>query len=92
MKMMPYVISWAVLALVVLVLAAYRRWIAQSEDDYLHVEGGTAVQKQETIAHKLDAIDKWGKGLTIVVAVYALIIGVMFMYSAWVSSGTTVQS
>ena len=87
MNMMPFVVSWAVLACVVLGLAAYRKMIAAHEDDYLHVDGGPVVQQQEETARRLDVVDKWGKIFTIIIAVYGLIIGALFMYSAWINGG-----
>lgn len=90
MNLMPYVISWGVLATVVVVLAIYRRGVAGKEDDYVHIEGGKAVEQQVAVGKKLDAIDKWGKGLTILVAVYALVIGGLFMYKAWLE-GSSIQ-
>jgi hypothetical protein len=90
MNLMPFVVSWAVLATLVLALAIYRYFVARNEDDFVHVDG-SHVSNQQAIAKKLDAIDKWGKLLTIVAAVYAVVIGGFFMYSSWVESGTKLQ-
>ncbi len=87
MNLMPFVISWAVLATVVLALAVYRYFIARNEDDYIHVEV-PHVSSQVALAKKLDVVDKWGKLLTIIVAAYAVIIGGLFMYSEWVATST----
>jgi hypothetical protein len=90
MNLIPFIVSWAVLATIVLALAVYRYFVARNEDDCIHV-GVSHVSTQQNVAKKLDGIDKWGKLLTIVVAVYALVIGGLFMYSSWIESGTKIQ-
>jgi hypothetical protein len=87
MNLMPFVVSWAVLATLVLALAIYRYFVARNEDDFVHVDG-SHVSNQQAISKKLDGIDKWGKLLTIAVAVYGLVIAGLFMYSEWVSTST----
>jgi len=82
MNLIPLVVSWALLATAVLVLAFYRRVVANKEDDYVHVENDVTAQ-QIAIAKKLEAIDKWGKILTIVAAAFGLIIIALFMYNGW---------
>lgn len=90
MNFIPFVVSWAALATVVLALAVYRHFVARNEDDFIHV-GTDHVPEQQSLAKKLDGIDRWGKGLTIVAAVYGLAIAAMLMYTAWVDSGTKIQ-
>jgi hypothetical protein len=82
MNLMPWVVSWCVLATVVLALAVYRKIVARKEDDFLHVDA-SQIAKQEAVARKLEAIDKWGKLLTIVVGIFALILLGMFLYNGW---------
>jgi hypothetical protein len=90
MNLIPLIVSWAVLATIVLALAVYRYFVARQEDDFIHVEVPN-ITNQQAIAKKLDNIDRWGKLLTIVVAIYALVIGCLVMYSAWIESGTKLQ-
>ena len=90
MNLMPFIFSWAVLATIVLALAVYRYFVARNEDDCIHV-GVSHVSTQQAMVKRLDNIDRWGKILTIVVAVYALVIGGLFMYSSWIESGTKIQ-
>jgi hypothetical protein len=94
MNLMPFVVSWAVLATAVVVLIVYRRMVAAKEDDYIHVEGDPdrVVHEQEVVAHKLDVIDKWGKVLTAIAVVYGLAISGLFMYNEWVNTSTKIQS
>ena len=90
MNLIPFIVSWAVLATIVLALAIYRYFVARNEDDVIHV-GVPSASNQEAVAKKLDGIDKWGKLLTIVVAVYALVIGGLFMYSEWIATSTKID-
>ena len=91
MNLTPWVVIWAVMATAVLVLALYRRSIARQEDDILHVDAQHITQ-QTAVAQKLEVIDKWGKRLTIVVGVFALILLCMFLYNGWTDYGTKVSS
>jgi ABC-type nitrate/sulfonate/bicarbonate transport system permease component len=80
----PYLIAWGVLALVVIFLAFWRRHVASQEDDTLHVTGPeTVLTQQMTVAKKLEAIDKWGKALTVVLAVTGLILAVLYGMYLW---------
>jgi hypothetical protein len=88
----PLIIGWAVLALVVLVLAMRRKSISSQEDDVIHLSGGEAAEeaakKQVAIAARLDAIDKWGKLLTIVLAASGLLIACYYLYVLFTSKSS----
>jgi hypothetical protein len=84
MNMIPLVVSWAVLASAVLALALYRKSVAAKEDDYLHVNTDVAMQ-QTAVAKKLEAIDRWGKILTIVAAAFGLLLLGLFLYNGWMN-------
>ncbi|HEY9140715.1 MAG TPA: hypothetical protein VIN93_07470 [Bryobacteraceae bacterium] len=83
----PFVVLWAVLALAVIGLIIYRRLVSASEDDMIHVSeaAASATTQQVTVAQKLDQIDKWGKTLTVVVVVYGIVLGGIYVYQSWVS-------
>lgn len=85
MNLMPWALSWAVLASVVLGLAIYRKMVANKDVDYLHVDAVQTAQ-QEAVVKKLETIDKWGKTLTVVVGIFALILLGMFLYNGWQQS------
>lgn len=85
MNMLPLVVSWAVLASIVIGMAAYRSSIARKGDDYLHVNTDV-ISQQESVTQRLAGIDRWGKLLTIVVAIYALVLIGMFLYNGWMDS------
>jgi len=92
MNLTPFLIAWVVLASFVLVLAGYRRLVARSEDDFLHVrEGDTSlVSHQASIAGRLDLVDKWGKALTVVAFAFGLILAALYVYEKWVETSTFV--
>jgi len=83
----PFVVLWVALALVVIGLLVYRRFVSANEDDLIHVSdaGGSVASQQEALAHRLDQIDKWGKILTAATVVYGLILGAVYIYQGWVS-------
>jgi hypothetical protein len=92
MNFTPFVILWSILALAVLGLALYRKLVANHEDDLIHVGPGEErlIPQQVQMAGKLDAIDHWGKTLTVITAVSGLLIAAAFLYQAWEASLTRV--
>jgi hypothetical protein len=88
MSIMPFVIGWVVLGVVVAALALMRRSVSAKEDDTIHLSGSAAVvaNEQMSVAKKLDAIDKWGKILTIVLVVYGIILAVLYFVQVWEES------
>lgn len=88
-NLLPFAIVWAILALVVIVLAFMRKNVAAKEDDTLHLTGGgatAAVEDQVKTANKLAALDKWGKILTAVAVVYGLVLGAFYGMHLWEAS------
>ena len=82
-----YLAIWGVLALSVPCLALYRKWIATEEDDSIRVSGdGSVIEKQKFISHKLEAIDRWGKVLTVVTFVLGLVLVAIYVYVSWQAS------
>lgn len=79
----PHLLVWAALTTVVAFLAIYRRKINSGADETLHVldaEAG-AVSNQIVVSKKLAVVDRWGKILTILAALYLLGIAAMYIYS-----------
>jgi hypothetical protein len=74
------------LALAVIVLLVWRKMVASKEDDQLHVLHG-AVTDQVSVASKLDAIDKWGKILTVVAVVLGLLIAAAYTLDSMATRG-----
>lgn len=77
--------GWAVLAVGVLALAAYRKVVARNEDDSLHVREGDAAltMAQVRMGRQLSAIDMWGKTLTLVTVVAGLALAGFFLYTEY---------
>ena len=80
----PFTVIWVVLAVVVAVMAGYRKTISVQEDETLHLGNASESMHQVQVAHKLDVIDKWGKLLTVVAAVYGLLLALAYTYQTWV--------
>lgn len=79
--LIPFIVTWAVLATIVACLAVYRRRIRTKSDELLHVLDAEAslVSTQEVVAKKLNKVDLWGKTLTVLVVLYGLaIVGIYF--------------
>jgi heme/copper-type cytochrome/quinol oxidase subunit 2 len=81
-NLLPYAIFWGVLAIVVVFLIIYRKSVSSHEDDSIHLEGGMP-SVQMALAHRLELIDRWGKTLTIVVAVYGIALAAIYLYQIW---------
>ena len=82
----PWMILWAALALAVLVMAGYRKIVSVREDETLHLVNPSECARQVAISHKLERIDKWGKLLTVVTAIYGLLLAMAYTYRAWVQA------
>jgi hypothetical protein len=80
---LPLLVVWIALALVVLALFIWRQVLASHEDDSLHVMHG-ALTQQTSFAQKLDAIDKWGKILTVITVVFGLLMAAAYVYGQFV--------
>jgi hypothetical protein len=89
--LMIHLVIWAVLATVVVFLALYRRRVYLKSDELLHVldEEAPLVPAQEAIGKKLEKIDRWGKTLTVIVILYALAIGGLYLYRTF--TDTTIK-
>ncbi|MGC4052324.1 MAG: hypothetical protein QM757_23570 [Paludibaculum sp.] len=83
MNLLPFAIAWAVLGVIVLSLALMRRSVSANEDDSLHLGATGAIDQQVTISKKLENIDKWGKTLTVVLAVSGLALVILYGMQVW---------
>jgi len=83
MKFTPYVMTWAILAVIVLALALYRNLMALHEDDNLHIATGEEplIPKQLAFYRVMDRIDRWGEGLTAITVAGGLVLAAIYMYS-----------
>jgi len=87
-SLIPFAASWIAIACAVLILAVYRHRIAGQEDDTLHVSDSQAshITEQAATAHRLAVVDRWGKLLTIIGAIYGVVLGAVYFYQYWVQS------
>jgi len=81
-NLVPYAVLWGVLALVVIALIVYRKYVADQEDDSIHLEG-SAPTDQIALAHRLEMIDRWGKAVTALVVLYGLVLAAIYVYQIW---------
>ena len=80
----PWMILGAALAMAVLVTAGYRKIVSVGEDETLHLGNPLESAHQVVISHKLEHIDKGGKLLTVVAAIYGLLLAIAYSYQTWV--------
>jgi len=92
MLTIPTVI-WVVMALATGGLALYRKFLSREEVDVIHLREteSTVVSSQETFAHRLEAIDRWGKILTIALIAYGVVLACGYLVMAWQESSKQVS-
>jgi len=83
----PYFAVWSFFALIVLVLALYRKLLAGREDDSIHLTLGTAglIPQQIANSHRIDVVEKWGKSLTTLVVIAGLAMASIYLYGVWLT-------
>jgi len=81
-------VGWLALACTVLGFAVFRKLVAYSEDDLIHLDefDGGKIAHQEILAGRLDFVDRWGKILTVATLVYGILLAAAFLYQQWVIS------
>lgn len=87
-NLLPYAITWGVLALIVIALIVYRKMVASQEDATIHVLDGETrlLPHQQEVAQKLEKIDRWGKLLTVLALLYGIAVGLAYVYKNWVDA------
>jgi hypothetical protein len=85
MKFTPYVVTWALMAVIVLALAFYRNLMALHEDDNLHIAASEQqmIPKQMAFYRIMDRIDHWGEALTAITVAGGLVIAAAYIYRVW---------
>ncbi|MBM3810322.1 MAG: hypothetical protein FJW20_01680 [Acidimicrobiia bacterium] len=86
-NLVPFVVGWAVIAIIVCVFAIWRKLVSRHEDDMLHIGDGATdlVAQQNQVANKLLFIDRWGKIFTVIAFVYGLVLATAYVYASWVA-------
>jgi hypothetical protein len=82
MQLTTYVVVWSCLAIIVMALALIRYLVSLHEDDNIHLSSSQKglITKQTVFFEHLDALDRWGKSLTVVALLGALILASLFLY------------
>ena len=85
MNFFPLFLIWVAMTVIVLVLALYRKILADRDVPFIHVldDDAVMVPQQASATKKLDHVDRWGKILTIIAVVYGLALAAAYMYRAW---------
>lgn len=81
----PYFGCWIMLALVVLALALYRKFVsAHEEDRYLHISQGEGrlIPHQIAVNRRIETIDRWGETLTVVTLLIGIGLACSYLYLA----------
>ncbi len=89
MNLIPYIAFWAFCGVTVLALALYRKILTfHGDDEFVHLAEGEQrlIPQQFARAHKLDLIDRWGKGLTVFTVALGVAIVAAVLYHAWIVS------
>jgi hypothetical protein len=76
-----------VLAIALAIVFAYRKVVAGSMDDFVHVSDSSATSKQETTFKQLDKLDRVMKILGAVFLIYAIGFAVWFSLQTFNNSG-----
>jgi hypothetical protein len=81
MAMTIYVVLWSALALVVLGLAIYRN-LQGIHEGTLHISGGAASLGKDQLKQfkREETTEHWGEWLTVVVALYGLVLAAIYIY------------
>ena len=90
--MLTLILVFCVLLISVLVLAAMRKFAGRAEEELLlHVGDPSLVEKNKSVVQRVDAIEKWGKTLTVITLAYGLIVVAYYLWVGWHQSGQIVQ-
>lgn len=91
MHVLPFIISWIILAVIVAGLFIYHHWLENHEDHYIHlhqdVHDSAIVTSQTTIAKRIAMVDKLKNSLLIALIVYAAVVAAVAGYVSWNAQG-----
>jgi len=90
--MIALIVVFCLLLASVIVLAAMRKAVGSQEEDLLlHAGDPTLVEKKSFVVERIDAIEKWGKTMTVITVVYGLILLGWLLWTGWHQSAQIVQ-
>jgi hypothetical protein len=84
-SLIPYVGAWALLAVVVLALALYRKLLTDNQgDNYVHMSEGEArlIPHQIAVNQKISRVDRWGEVLTLGTLFAGVALACLYLYQA----------
>ena len=85
----PFISIGVVLVLAVLAMIIWRKRAASNEMDSIHVLADEVmIPRQVAMAHKLEAIDKWGKLPTAATVAYLIALAGIYLYLTWIARST----
>lgn len=89
-NIIPMTIPWAVLTIIVIALAFYKKSLDSHVDEHLHFDEqeDRLVQQQVAQARRSEVVEMWGKILTVVAFLYGLAIVGMIAWHQWQISTT----
>lgn len=91
MQVLPFIISWIVLAAIVVGLYIYHHWLENHEDHYIHLHADShdaaIVTGQTSVAKRIAMVDKLKTSLLIALIVYAVVIAAVAGYMSWNAQG-----
>ena len=93
MTLTPFVVTWIVLAVVVLALALIRNLYGLHEDDNIHLSRGSegTVSEQVAFFGMLGKIDRWGKTLTVVTVIGGIALACLYLYQSVIAHTSQVM-
>jgi hypothetical protein len=84
-------ILFGVLAMALVAMYMYRRYLENHEDHYIHLHNDShddsIVNSQTAIGKRMEMVDKVKTGLIAAVIVYGVAIAAMAIYQGWMASG-----
>jgi disulfide bond formation protein DsbB len=86
--LIPWLMTWLVVAIVVLVLAAYRKHLDRLEDTDLHL-GTMSPQEAQTKAsfnHRVHRVEWLGKSFTVMFVGLTGLVFALWAYNQWMRS------
>ena len=85
MQFGTYVVIWSCLALIVLALALVRYLVSLHEDDNIHIgsTSQTLISEQMALYRTLEAIDRWGKTLTVIAVAAGLLLAAFYLVQSF---------
>lgn len=91
MNLTFHLILCGVLALALLAMYLYHRWLENHEDHYIHLHNdshdSSIINSQTAIGKRMEIVDKVKTGLLAAVIIYAVAIAAMAVYQGWIGSG-----